>query len=198
LLPASDDDDKAIERMFVRFLGDRALYRRYRDETKAARAKRAGPDYGLSEFEQLAIWIYSCTKGSWHQRINSELWRGPCSVEVSMLTHLLSRALTKIPPCTQIVYRGYLTEDIDGFLPRYAVGARVIWPAFTSSTLVPEKAYEGNILFTIRSQSGRTIATFSEDPSQEEVLFPCGCHFQINSVERREDDALLELEECRP
>jgi hypothetical protein len=187
--------DATIEGLFVRFLGDRALYERYCAEAHADAAEPDGAGYRLTQSERLALWIYTSTDAGWYERINGELWGAACSAEVWELSGILNAALAKFPPCNRIVYRGFRTADLDAFLATYGIGNVIRWPGFTSSTLDPEKAFEGNVLFTIRSQNGRILGAYADKPAEEEVLFPSGCRFLIVSLERREDVALIELDE---
>jgi hypothetical protein len=187
---AIEGDD---EEVFVLFLGERMLYEQCVTESRIL--DQADHGHGLTEAERLAIWIYTSTDAGWYARINGELWNPPCSAEVALFASVLNVALGNIPPCDRIVYRGYNADDLDAFLGTYGIGDVIRWPGFTSSTLDPAKAFEGNVLFTIRSQKGRILGQYADKPAEEEVLFPTGCRFLIISVERRDDVAFIELEE---
>lgn len=182
-------DEQAV---IVQFLGDRPAYERCL--ASSGIESEPEPGYGLSGAERLAIWIYTSTDEDWYNRINGELW-GACGAAVTAFADLLNTALAKIPPCNHHVYRGYNVSDLDAFLATYGVGDLIRWPGFTSSTLDPAKAFAGNVFFTIRSQKGRILGNYADKPFEEEVLFPSGCRFLVLFVERREGDALIELEE---
>lgn len=187
------DGDDAIEELFVQFLGDRALYERCCAEANLDNDEE--DDFGLTLSERLAIWVYSSTDDGWYARINGELWNGPCSEGVLLFAEVLDAALDKLPPYEGQVYRGYTASDLDAFLDQYGVGALIRWPGFTSSSLDPEKAFAGNVLFIIRSQSGRILGDYADKPFEDEVLFPKGSLYLVTSLERRENFAIIELEE---
>lgn len=177
--------------MFVQFLGDHARFEFCCNEAEI----EAYDPLGLSAAERLAVWIYSSTDDGWYARINGELWNGPCSDQVLKMAALLNSGLSKLPPYHGKVYRGFNTPDMDAFLETYGIGGLIRWPGFTSSTLNPEKAFEGNVLFIIHSKSGRILNSYADKPSEEEVLFSSACRFVVISLEREEDFAIIELEE---
>ena len=186
------DDDHDVEAVFVRFLGEFAVYADCRHRSKV----EDGVDLnGLSAAERLAIWIYSSTDSDFYARINGELWSPPCSAEVSEFSEILHLALRKLPAHDGITYRGYNAANFDDFLDQFEPGITIRWPGFTSSTLDRAEAYEGNVLFIIRSHNGRILGLYADDPGEREVLFPGGTRFQVLSVERDDDAAVIELEE---
>jgi len=88
------------------------------------------------------------------------------------------------------VYRGTrLSEEmIEEY--RAAVGKRIVWPAFTSTTKVRQVAerFTGNALFIIEvwgshSQGARDISSLSKFPQECEVLFCEGQSFVVGKVE---------------
>jgi len=190
------DGDEDVEEAFVHFLGDRALYERCCAEAELD--DNAIDPNGLTVSERLAIWIYSSTDDDWYERINDELWHPPESAEVAALSQLINAALQKLPVHAGLTYRGYYAADLDPFLAMFEPTAVIRWPGFTSSSVVPEKAFSGNILFAIRSQNGRILGLYADKPDEEEVLFKSGSRFVVVSVERREDLAVIELEELSP
>lgn len=89
------------------------------------------------------------------------------------------------------VYRGTkLTEEmIEEY--RAAVGKRIEWPAFISTTKVRQVAekFDGNALFIIEiseihSQGARDLSSLSKFPREHEVLFCAGQSFTITKIER--------------
>ncbi|HLZ05063.1 MAG TPA: ADP-ribosyltransferase domain-containing protein [Bradyrhizobium sp.] len=187
------DGDRALDDLFVRFLGGRALYE---DCCVSSRIDDdpAEPN-GLSSAERLAIWIYSSTDQHWYERINGELWSPSCSTEVQQFSEILNVALRKLPTHDGIVHRGYYAADLDEFCETYDVGIVVRWPGFTSTSAVREEAFPGNVLFTIRSYSGRILGLYADKPSEREILFPSGTRYRVTFMERDDDVVVIELEE---
>jgi hypothetical protein len=165
-------------------------------------SKRFGPldepqNDTILNYEALAVYAYS-TELLWHQQINDELWSGNPSPEVAAFTAVLNGVLAKLPPHTLnrgVVYRGYNTENIDEFLTKYALGSKIHFPAFTSASFREELAFGGNILFTIRTLTGKAIWYLAAKFDEYEVLIPAGTTFNVLNVERRANRAVIALEE---
>ena len=173
------------------------------EEAAARYARRFGPlDDSHSggtvlNYEALAIYAYS-TELTWHERINSELWRGDPSADVVLFTSVLNSTLTKLPPYllnSRVVYRGFKADNLDAFLRRYRVGHQVTFPAFTSATFKRELAFGGNVLFTIRTLTGKAIWYLAANFDEMEVLIPSGRSFRVIDVERHSEAAVISLDE---
>ena len=66
---------------------------------------------------------------------------------------------------------------------------------FTSTALDRGEAYAGDVLFIIRSQTGRALGLYAHNHTEREILFPSGTRFNVTFVERDDDTAVIELEE---
>ena len=110
------------------------------------------------------------------------------------LVHTQS-ALGSLPTHVGKVYRGInilLNHDI------YALGKRITWQAFSSSTKkqtvtlkfvnqLPERKLLGS-LFVIDSITAKDIRHFSAIPDEEEVLFPPNSQFKVEKVVTSEQE----------
>ncbi len=189
-----------IESAFLHFLNDEDSYKTFR--------QRAGVDvspldsiFGLDEFERLAIWIYA-SSSTWHAKLNNALWllhrtRVGIGEEVTVFSAVLARALRKLPTYRGFVYRGYYTPYLDRFLrgSGFKIGDTYEWPTFLSASKRPEKAYSGNVLFTILSRNGRVLGYYSPEPEEEEVLFTSLSRFRVRAIERQPQKAFIEMVE---
>lgn len=99
----------------------------------------------------------------------------------------------KLPKFDGYVYRGIdLSRSIQS---RYIVGSDMTWPGFSSATSVPDQAFTGNTLFTVRSFTGRMLGIYSSQYHECEVLFPPGSQFKVLAVEQRKDGVAIALRE---
>jgi hypothetical protein len=183
--------------MFIALLGgDEALYDRCLAEALT------GPNpSGLSDVERMAIWVYSSTDQKWYERINSELRGGAPSLTVQIFAELWNTALDQLPNHVGVVYRGFYAADLDGatdqILRAYDASALIEWHAFTSSSKDVKKAFPGNVLFIIRSQSGRVLGPYADKPAEEEILFKAGSRYNVTALEREADYLIVQLDEFR-
>jgi hypothetical protein len=116
------------------------------------------------------------------------------------------RALSSLPTHVSEVlgkvYRGIkilLNPDI------YALGKRITWQAFSSSTkkqtatlefvsVLPGRKLSGS-LFVIDSITAKDIRHFSTFPSEEEVLFPPNSQFKVEKLVTSEQEKRAELDQ---
>ena len=135
----------------------------------------------ITNAEALAFYIYATANG-WHRTINEQLWSGNPHSDVVAFAEVLNSGLGKIvaisgKPAT--VYRGYSTDDLDGFSADYQQDQVVKFPAFTSASFSQTGAFGGNVLFIIRALSARSIWWLSPNFHEEEALLPSGCTFRV-------------------
>jgi hypothetical protein len=150
---------------------------------------------GVLGYEALAMFVYT-TPMEWHERINRELWNDRPSNDVLVFAAALNSALAKAPPRKGLVCRGYTPANLEKFLSEYQVGQRKRMPAFTSTAIDAQKAFNGNVFFTIRSHTAGILWMWSADYGEtDEVVFPTGTTFDVLSVERRGNKAFIALEE---
>jgi NAD:arginine ADP-ribosyltransferase len=148
-------------------------------------------------YEALAMFVYT-TPMPWHEQINKALWQRLPNKGVLTFADALNSALTKIPPYGGVAYRGFTADNLDAFSKRYRRGHPIRMLGFTSASISPDKAFNGNVLFTIRSHTGGILWMWAADYGEtDEVVFPSGSLFNVISVERHEDKAFVALEEVR-
>lgn|GEM_PF-3512504 len=177
--------------VFLDFIGDAALFERC---CRDACVDDPGPR-SLSGAERLAVWLYSSADPQWAARINDALWDGKSDETIRAVEILLNAALQKLKPVRGLVCRGFQEPDLDDLLPEYAVGVQVRWFEFASAAIDPAAAGEGNVLFVVSSRTARLLGAYAEDPDAGEVVFPSGSVFRVRAVERRQEAAVIELEE---
>jgi hypothetical protein len=148
------------------------------------------PIFGLTDLEFLAIWIYT-TPNDWHRQINEALWRRSPPSETMIFARILNDALRKLPSVMRTVYRGWYSSSLDHFSRTYQAGHVFVWPGFTSTTRTAEKAYIGNVLFRIRSLTGRSLQGVGAEESEEEILFMAGTRFMVSAALVRGDGVVL-------
>jgi len=135
----------------------------------------------ITNVEALAFYIYATANG-WHHYINEQLWSGRPNSDIVAFADVLNSGLSKIVAITgkqATVYRGYNTDDLDGFSEQYVQDQVVRFPAFTSASFSQTGAFGGNVLFIIRALSARSIWWLSPNFHEEEALLPSGCTFRV-------------------
>jgi hypothetical protein len=144
--------------------------------------------------ERLALWIYTSADG-WYKEINRQLREDEAEVNTQEFTKVLNQALSKLFVYGGYVYRGVAIPNLDVFLMDYRVGSVIRWDAFTSASKDQSLAFYGNVLFVIKSQRGRSLGAHSATAHLDEVLFCAPSHFRVVAVERKGDDAVIEVDE---
>ncbi|MFI2380579.1 ADP-ribosyltransferase domain-containing protein, partial [Streptomyces sp. NPDC018964] len=108
--------------------------------------------------------------------------------------------LNQLAPHTGTVYRGISLNpaQTQAALARYAPGRVVQEPAFVSTNAFAPR-FSGNIQFEIESRSGRSVQAISRHKNVEnEVLFPPGTSFQVQSVQDRGGIWTIRMTEVAP
>lgn len=147
------------------------------------------------------MWLYSATKGPWFSLINTPLRLAQqAEPHVVIVTTTLEAATKKLPVYTGRVYRGIRVEDLAAFMRDYDVGATVVWPAFSSSSLDRAYAVEGNVLFMIESKNGRQIGKYADLWEEQEVVFTPKSRFRVLAfdMEQTTSKATIYLEQLTP
>jgi hypothetical protein len=159
----SPDEVKAL---FLRLLGsDVAQYEQGRQEALS----KSNPQ-SLSDDERLAIWFYSSTDDLWYTRVNRELWTLSPSDDIAFFAELLNAAIAKLQPESGTVFRGYRTADLAAFLAGHRVRQTIRWPGFSSSSRILGQAFPGNVLFVIKSKTGKILGSYADRPAEAEIL----------------------------
>lgn len=152
---------------------------------------------GVLNYEALAVYAYS-TELAWHAVVNRELWSGSPSREVLEFAEVLNLTLAKLPPYLmndRTVFRGFHTDDLPALLARHRPGSTVYYPAFTSASFKRELAFGGNVLFIIRTLTGRAIWYLAANYDELEVLIPSGRSFLVVDVDQTRDRAAIVMDE---
>ncbi|MFF9490316.1 ADP-ribosyltransferase domain-containing protein [Streptomyces sp. NPDC014676] len=108
--------------------------------------------------------------------------------------------LNQLAPHTGTVYRGISLNpaQTQAALARYAPGRVVQEPAFVSTNAFAPR-FSGNIQFEIESRSGRSVQAISRHKNVEnEVLFPPGTSFQVQSVQDQGGIWTIRMTEVAP
>jgi NAD:arginine ADP-ribosyltransferase len=188
--------DRSDEQHLRDFLGDK----KYEALASRCRPRLSRPTVnpsGLTVNEMVSIWAYT-TRFSHYLEINTALRRGRVTATQEHVSKLLERALDKLPAFCGIVYRGIELgpAQLAAFLWNHVVDTEVDARAFTSTSKIVGYAYDGNVLLSIRSKTGRVLGCYSSFPLEKEVLFPRGTRFRV--LDRRSIDTdgwFLDLEE---
>jgi hypothetical protein len=111
---------------------------------------------------------------------------------------LLLTALSKVPPVSQVVYRGAI-GDLSNIYP---TGRRFAWWGFSSCTAKSEVLEQfldsagKRTIFNIECDTGKDIRRHSENEKEEEVLLLPGRQFQVVSCVRAGTDFhIIQLKE---
>lgn len=193
------DDGVEYEGAFVGLTGNEQLYRHVCDRVD----KRAvqGP---LSHAERIAVWLYATTSGFWYRDINTPLREHSDPPEyVQPIIDILRRALQKLPVHNGQVYRGIRVQNLDALVDEYepsydGQGNEVVWHSFSSSSIDPDQAVEGNVLFIIESNDGRVLGAYADLPAEQEVVFLPGSRFRVQGLERTATRAIISLRQLAP
>jgi hypothetical protein len=129
--------------------------------------------------------------GSYFRSVNRAL-RGKETMTATLQEHVnqLNAALSKLPDYAGTVYR---KTDLDATASaKYQPGYVVEESAFTSSSR-SQGVWGGSYYFEVKSETGKSIRTFSQNPDENEVLFRSGTKFKVISREGNK----IRLEELR-
>lgn len=186
--PRFSSDDAALRG----FLGDGY------DGLAAACRRNPVTASGLLAFEEaLSIWTYT-TKHDYYRRLNRALRDGQATQLDQLIAAILDRAVRKLKQHGGLAYRGISIGqgELVSYLARHTAGMVVGTRAFTSTSTVVDKAFDGNILMAMWSKNGRLLGPYSSSPEEREVLFPPGTRFRVRGrLEIGSSNWFLELEE---
>ena len=138
----------------------------------------AGPaeSMALTDAETNALRDYT---GPGYVKMNQAL-RGdiPMTPELEQSVKDVTGGLSKLPDHPGSAFRGtWLTSDQ---IASYVPGEIRREAAFTSSSALPDRAFEGNTLFLIESRHAKDVAGFSSLP-ESELLFDKGTSFEVTA-----------------
>lgn len=107
------------------------------------------------------------------------------------LSEIVSGALKKLPTFKGIVYRGLNLNPQD--LAKHQPGKIVVYPAFSSTSVDENLAFNGNVLLKIQSHTGTDLRALN--PREKEVLFDHDSKFFVKSRRNLENYVEIELEQ---
>lgn len=154
--------------------------------------------------EKAALFHYTRGDTSAYRRLNNELRRGNLSEFNQAFSSLLSKALDKIAPVQETVYRTVRLNktNLRAWVDRANEQEKATFSGFTSTSndrsvieamiqakSVGRKNNESDVLLVIQSKSGRPIQDFSQfggrfsgRPNQREILFDKGMKVRFDRV----------------
>ena len=149
--------------------------------------------HGLTTDEVLAVVAYTSDSGlgkesNLYYHINSSLRMRKNEVLDMLrpyLTYFMS-AMAKLPPINDTVYRGVTIDgELREEIKKYAVGTKVHWSAFTSTSTDVASALQfkdGNrslLIFELKVVNGRNLSEYSIFPDESEVLLSPNARFVV-------------------
>jgi hypothetical protein len=147
---------------------------------------------GLTSEEEQALRNYTAGE---NYELNFILRKGYVDDVVLQRLKPIRQALAKLPAYHGVVYHKTIRsmDQLSEYTPGYVVSQK----QFTSSSTRLEVAqeFEGNVLFIIKSKTGKLIANISEYAYEDEVLFDIGSTFKVLSREFVSGVCHIELEE---
>lgn len=151
----------------------------------------------LLNYEGLAFFAYS-TELNHYEIINRALWSGSPSSDILVFAEVLNEALAKLTPYVandRVAYRGYSAPNVAAFVRSYPPGGSIVFHGFTSASFKADLAFGGNVLFIIRTLTGKAIWHLAANYDEFEVLIPSGRAFTVSAVEHEYNRVLIYLEE---
>ena len=107
----------------------------------------------------------------------------------------LDKALKKLP-----AFEGKVTRSLDlegqelfDFLQRHMSGEQIIYPAYTSASVLPDYHENPNVLIFIESKTGKNLQAANK--AEGEILFMRDTSFSIIDVRLEDKQVIIELEE---
>lgn len=144
---------------------------------------------------------YYGSDGEAIRKLNAALRGGPQSDEYNRAraeAELINNALLKLPAYEGLTHRTLnfsSIQSLTAFLDEHSRGNRVVYRAFTSTSLDPEifggtktiEPGQHRVVMRVRGRSGRNIAEYSPFKEKEaEVLFPLDSRFIVTEVKKHE------------
>lgn len=191
--------EKAVERLIAgQTIGDKKIedfdrFKKYLE--KVQRNKMTMP--GLESIDVAAINGYTDTE---YFPLNKYLRGenvGDLSEYFGIYKNTLNTALDKMKSFSGIVWRGtslnntQMAEIVNSF----ENNKPIIHNFFTSSSHVKGSEFGGNVMYKIKSKTGKKIGKISEHLTENEVLFKTDTRFKITKVEKNGTDMYIEMEE---
>lgn len=150
-------------------------------------------EIAFSPGEKKALSAY--TDNDVARSLNARLWAGDQSA-LDDYPQLLP-ALDRLPAQRGVeVYRAINLTDAQLSRYRDHVSEMIAEPAFISTSRLPMlPSFPGNTFFSIRSESGRDISSYSLHPGQQEILFRRGSQFRVVDFREENGRYFVALEE---
>jgi hypothetical protein len=155
---------------------------------KAAIEKAGAAAEKMTPLEAAHIVAYT---GLYYAKINSVLRKNKLSETQFSVQNILNNGLRKLPEYKGEVQRG--TDLTSEQLDKYEVDKIGQETGFMSSS--SKHSWQGNVLFKIKSLTGRDVSSMSQHPSEHEVLFPSHTFFHVKKKYPFGDKTVIEMEE---
>ncbi|MEG3843175.1 ADP-ribosyltransferase domain-containing protein [Microcoleus sp. herbarium14] len=197
-------DERAIYRQRVR----QGQHQTYMSESDLNEAVKKATNLPLWPEEMAALIFYSSDNG--YKQINSLLrghlkefeknlydWQTLEQAKNDYLeqARFAAGALNALPNYKLLAFR-QTTLSADQ-IAKYKVGEIVTEHGFTSTStgIVESEKFQGNVRYTILSQTGKLIQEYAKHPNEKEVLFRPGSKFKVLSVEEKEGKTFIRMME---
>ncbi|BBF91781.1 hypothetical protein [Blastochloris tepida] len=167
----------------------------------AAEQAIGGDPFGLDPIERVLVRLWT-SSGSWHRIFNGEMDGRPLALGdyrgVFVLQARFDTAIRKLPSFAGVCFRGVRavppsTERLEPVQMGSArtnapdwrafwvdrVGQTLRWNRYSSASADPDRAFSGELLFTIVSRAGRRLQGYAEDEGEQEILFLPGTLFHM-------------------
>jgi len=176
--------DKEFDVLYETFKGIDIIKKHLREHKNDADYKNVleeGRRNGLTDKETSVINSYTSRPFAELNKILRE--KGKIPDKIKAFEKLLNHSLTKLQDYKGIVYRG-VGKDVNPendfkIFDNYKEGMTIKENAFTSTSKGKNIYQNRNIEFKIKSKTGKFIESFSDSPSEHEVLFRSGTNFKI-------------------
>ncbi len=138
---------------------------------------------GITGLEEFALYHYTTSA---YEKLNKALRAGKGGEAEKIFEKMLNSALTKAPKYElepgETLKRGLTfnnQEEVQAFLANHTEGTEIQWNSFSSCSYGENPAFNGDVVFRIRSNSGVKIDTVSKYPTEKEVLLPSKIRLKV-------------------
>lgn len=187
---ASDEDLKRV-------MNDKDADPKLKEVAHEELVSRASNDdkYLFTEKDQQMVYDYT---GAGYF-INHRLRSGKIDEADKKYVNDLNTALDKLPNFSGEVYRAISVDNLSDYFNDFKniKGSTIQYDAFTSTTKDKNvlKSFPQDVLFTIKSKSGKGIEEWSDVKKEQEVLFKAGSQFKVSKVKMVKGQCHIELAE---
>ena len=139
----------------------------------------------LLPIERAAVQLYTSNSPiSWES--NGQLWSTSSAVGKEWFVVPLASALGKLPKFSRTVYSGVSIKHgtPQDYIKEFFEGSSYVNKGFLSTSADNHSSYVKNraVVLVVHGFSGVLVSPFSNYAFEQEILFPPGCNFKLNSV----------------